>query len=234
MCANQAFLFGALGAKGAYRRPAIDAFGAKRVGSPVLPGAGGLALLRWGSRGKRHAVGRHQPGDAAEVQLDAVLSRFGGHSAWVQLTASGQFGDLVKELFKTGGRDDLEDADGAVTRVPEGVPLAPRFEDQVPNLAVDDLPSEVGADPTLKDEAVLILAAVPVHRCGQGARFHGVLDERETAPRCGAINHEPNAYPAQLPKLAVLRSHDPNCRSRHLLLLSINVAFSDSPKVYDG
>src|SRR5207302_9494285 len=195
--------------------PAIDAFGAKRVGSPVLPGAGGLTLLRWGSCGKRHAVGRHQPGDAAEVQLDAVLSCFGGHASWVQLTASGQVGDLVKELFKTGGRDDLEDAGGAVTRVPEGVPLALGFEDQVPNLAVVDLPSEVGADPTLQDEAVLILAAVPVHRCGQGTRLHRMLDKRETAPRRGAINHESNAYPAQLPKLAVPRSHDPNCRCGH-------------------
>src|SRR5207237_2556948 len=128
-------------------------------------------------------MGRHQPGDAAEVQLDAVRGRFGGHSAWVQLTASGQVGDLVKKLFKTGGRDDLEDADGAVTRVPEGVPLAPRFEDQVPNLAVDDLPSEVGADPTFEDEAVLILAAVPLHRCGQGARLPGVPASCEPAPR---------------------------------------------------
>ena len=114
------------------------------------------------------------------------------------------------------------------------MPLALRLEDEVANLAVDDLTAEVGADPTFEDEAVLILATVPVHRCGQRTRLHRVLDKREAATGLGGIDHEADAYPAQLPKLAVPRSHDPNCRCRHQLLLSINMAFSDSPKVYDG
>src|SRR5436305_12302080 len=111
---------------------------------PASPGE--LTLLRRRPRGKGHAVGGHQPGDAAEVQFDAVLGSLGGHPSWVQLTTSGQLCDLVKELLKTGGRDELEDPCRRVTRVPEGVPLALRLEDQVADLPINNLPSEVGAD----------------------------------------------------------------------------------------
>src|SRR5256885_3928477 len=90
------------------------------------------------------------------------------------------------------------------------LPPASRLECVGPPLAVDDVAPKVGADSPLEDKAVLILATMPVHRCCQCARLHGVLHERETPARLGAVDHEPHADTSQLPKLAIARTHDPN------------------------
>jgi hypothetical protein len=90
------------------------------------------------------------------------------------------------------------------------VPLVARLEDQVAYLAIDDLATEVSADPPLQDKAVLILATVTVHRCGQCAWLHRVFDEAEAPSRLCATNHETNADSSQYSKLSVSRTHDPS------------------------
>lgn len=39
--------------------------------------------------------------------------------------------DLAEEVFETTWRNEFEDTGGFIARVPEGVPLTARFEDQV-------------------------------------------------------------------------------------------------------
>ena len=90
-------------------------------------------------------------------------------------------GELVEEVLKSGGRDDLEDAARGIAGVPEGVPLAARLEYQVTRPGVNDIRAELGAEAAFEHIAVLIFADVPVHRRGQVPRRDRVLDQREPA-----------------------------------------------------
>src|SRR4029077_4383789 len=173
-----------------------------------LRARGRSGSLRLRSHRESDAVRRHQPRHAAEVDLGSVLGRQSDQLDGVELAASRQVRHLFEEVLETRGRDDLEDAGWSVTSVPKRVPLVSRFEDQVTNLAVDDFAPEIRAHAALEHKAVLVLATVPVHRCGQCARLHRVLHQRETATGLGSVNHETNAYPSQLSELSVPRTHD--------------------------
>src|ERR1700682_6411190 len=170
-------------------------------------------LLR--PHGKPDTVGCHQPRNAVQVDLSSVLGCERRHPDRIKLAASSQIGDLVEELLEAGRRDDLENARRRVACIPKRVPLAARLEDQVAHLAIDELAAQVGADSSLEDKAVLILATVPVQRCRQCAWLHRVFNKRETPARLSAIDHEPNADPSQFSKLSALRTHDPSYRRRH-------------------
>src|ERR1700674_1043276 len=132
--------------------------------------------MRW-SCSKGNPVRRHQPWEAGHVVFDSVLRRKARHPGRIELAASGHFRHRVEELLKTCRRDDLEDACGPIPCIPKRVPLATRLEDQVANLAIYALAAKVSAHSTLEDKAVLVLAAVPVHRGGQCVRLHRVLDQ---------------------------------------------------------
>lgn len=75
-----------------------------------------------------------------------------------------EFDHLLEVPLKSRGRDHLEDASRLVACVPERVPLTPRLEDQVARVPVDDLVTEKRTELSFENEAVLVLAAVPVER----------------------------------------------------------------------
>jgi hypothetical protein len=60
-----------------------------------------------------------------------------------------------------------------------------RLEDQVPGVANHHGISEQRPDPALEDEAIFVLAVVPVHGSRQGARLHRMLDKREALVESG-------------------------------------------------
>ena len=94
-----------------------------------------------------------------------------------------------------------------VAGVPERVPLVARLEDEVADLAEDDLVAELRADAALQDEAVLVLVRVAVRRRRERPPGHRVLDEREPAAGLVAVDHEPHADRAEAARR--LRPWDP-------------------------
>ena len=79
-------------------------------------------------------------------------------------------------MLEAGGGDDLEDAEGVVGGVPEGVPLVAGLEGEVAGLGVDDVVSEEGAHAALEDEAVLVDSLMAVAGGAEGAGRHWVFD----------------------------------------------------------
>ena len=73
-----------------------------------------------------------------------------------------------------------------------------------PGPPIDDIVAQECADASLEHEAVLVLSRVAVERCSQGARGHGVLDEREAAAGLAAVDHEPDTDAPEKARLAVL------------------------------
>src|SRR6267154_470889 len=175
------------------------------------------SLLGRRPHGKRHPMGCDQAWDAAQVDLGSVLGRQRRHPGWIELTASSKFGDRVEELLEARGRDDLEDAGRRVARIPEGVPLALRLEDEIAHLAVNDLAAEVCPDSTLEDKAVLVLPTVPMHRRCQCAGLHWMLDQREPASGLRAINQEADSDASQFSELSIPGTDDPSQRCCHSL-----------------
>src|SRR6476646_3668394 len=117
--------------------------------------------------------------------------------------------ELAEEVLEPGRRDDLEDPARLVARVPEGVPLVTRLEDEVAGAGLDDVVAEEGAHPALEDVAVLVLARVPVQRGGERARRHRVLDEREALARVDAVDQEADADAAEEALLPLVGGDDP-------------------------
>jgi len=78
-----------------------------------------------------------------------------------------------------------------------------RLVDQVAGTGLDDVVAEQRAHPALDNEAVLVLARVPVQRRDQRPRRDRVLDERETSAGLLAPGHEAHACGADVDELPV-------------------------------
>src|SRR6185437_13052061 len=88
---------------------------------------------------------------------------------------------------------ELEDAARLVARVPEGVPLIARLEDEVARAGFDHVVAEQRAHSSLEHEAVLVFPRVAMQRRGERARRHRMLDEREVLAGLVPVDHETDA-----------------------------------------
>src|ERR1700712_5499043 len=95
-----------------------------------------------------------QPGDAVEVELQAVA--LGERGALLRRGRRGgrHPGGLREETLEARRGDDLEDPLRLVARVPERVPLVAGLEDEVAGPAEDDLVAELRPHAALEDVAV--------------------------------------------------------------------------------
>jgi hypothetical protein len=73
------------------------------------------------------------------------------------------------------------------------VPFFARLEDQVPRIANHHGISEQRPDAALEDEAIFVLAVVPVHGSRQGSRLHRMLYKREALASVVPFNDKPGA-----------------------------------------
>ena len=205
------------------RTRAPGLMGGRRAGvGKTMPG-GRLPVARASSRprGARRAAARsgraaRAPSPGASEPVPCIepseLVRVGGDRA-------AQPVELPEEVLEPGRRDDLEDPARLVARVPEGVPLVPRLEDEVTGAGLDDVVTEERPHPALEDVAVLVLARVPVQRGGERARRHRVLDEREALARVDAVDQEADADAPEEAFLPLVGGDDPRdlrlrCSSR--------------------
>jgi hypothetical protein len=94
------------------------------------------------------------------------------------------------------------------------VPLVARLVHKVARPGLDDVVAEERAHPALENEAVLVLAVVPVQRRGERAGQQRVLDEAEAGVGVGARDHEADADGLQHDGLAVGGADDPGRAGR--------------------
>src|SRR5919198_6668738 len=158
-----------------------------------------------------------QLGNALELEVMAVALAERGQLIRVRVDRAAHVGELPEEVLEARGRDDLEDPARLVARVPEGVPLVARLEDEVAGTCLHDVVPEQGAHAPLEHEAVLVLARVEVQRRRERARGHRMLDEREALLRLVAVDHESHADAAEKTLHAVVGTDDPRsyCRCFH-------------------
>ena len=168
----------------------------------ALLGATGLAYtvlafawprLRAGALGTYIATSPEREEEAREAML-AELARFANEpvtpdelrgavgylagQAEVQRQSAGHVLSEIVEAWLIGrGLEELEDPARLVAGGPERVPLAPRLEDEIAGAGLDDVVAQQGAHASLEHVAVLVLAAVLVHRRRVRPRRHRMLDE---------------------------------------------------------
>ena len=94
-----------------------------------------------------------------------------------------------------------------------------------PGPGLDDLVAEQRAHAALEDEAVLVLARVPVQRRGERARRHRMLDEREALARLGPVDHEAHA---DAPEEALRPSSGPTTFTPGAVASIVDLLSSDS------
>ena len=151
-------------------------------------GAGCRSTVRRAS-GTRARARRSGPGRCSD--------RHRAHIPWRVESVSGSGGrsatrstSLSKKPSNPAG--EITSRTGLPARVPEGVPLVARLEDQVSRAADQDLVPEQRSHLAFEDEAVLVLAAVPVKGRREPPGRHRVLHERESAAAVLPVDHEPD------------------------------------------
>jgi hypothetical protein len=123
-----------------------------------------------------------------EICFDTVSPRNCRHGYWIKAVSESVH--LPKCPFETSWRDNLQYPGWHVTRVPERVPLAARFQYQVADVPVHLLIVEECADLPLKHETVFVFPAMAMQGRSQSARRHEVFNERKPASRVLPVDHE--------------------------------------------
>lgn len=184
---------------------------------------------------KRQSVLGAELRHALKIEVQAVVLAELGELRRLELRTLHRGGQLVEEPLESSRGDDLEDPARSVVGIPEGVPLPARFEGQLAGLRIDHLVAEQRAHPSLEHEAVLVLPGVAVRGRDECARRDRVLDEREASAGLRSPGHKPDAYRAEINRLALMgcelarslgsiessRSVRSRCRHHNLLRSSV-------------
>jgi hypothetical protein len=82
-------------------------------------------------------------------------------------------------VSESSGRDDLQDPERHVARVPEGVPLPPRLEHKFSSAGKHLLAPKHCPDAPFEYIRVFVLPRVAVYGCGECSRWDEMLDKGE-------------------------------------------------------
>jgi hypothetical protein len=133
------------------------------VHEPDIQSLSPLAARSDGAVGDPKLEPLQEPGYAVRLQVERVSGTELGEGLRLSLGHPAQLDELAEETLEASGRDDLEQAGGFVTGVPEGVPLVAGLEDEVTGTPDQDLVTEEGTDASFDHEAVLDSGVSPCH-----------------------------------------------------------------------
>jgi len=121
-----------------------------------------------------------EPGDRVGVHLEPVAGAEVGKTAKVRSALAGvDLGELMEEILEAGRRDDLDDLARCIAGVPERMPLIPGLEHPGSGLSRHDVVAEQRTERPCQHVRVLVLARVPVERCGERPRCQWMVDNGE-------------------------------------------------------
>src|SRR5690349_2854055 len=174
-----------------------------RSSLPADVGSGSPAAGEWLAHAQPEPL--EQLRNRLRARLESVARNKVGELLRTGLERAAERRKLTKVSLETRGRDDLKDPAGRVTRVPEGVPLVAWLEHQVASTGLDNVVAQQRSHPSLKHEAVLVLARVTVQRRSERPWRHRMLEKREPIARFGAVDQKAHANAAEKDVVAVRR-----------------------------